>query len=60
MEKILSYGGIKAVVLSNPSYYGTYSDIAAIAELAHKLNAAVIVDEAHGAHLRFTEQGDTS
>ncbi len=56
MEKILSYGGIRAVVLSNPSYYGTYSDIAAIAELAHKHNAAVIVDEAHGAHLRFTEQ----
>lgn len=56
VEKILDYGGIRAVVLSNPSYYGTYSDLAEIIKLAHKYNAAVIVDEAHGAHLRFTEQ----
>lgn len=56
VEKILGYGGIRAVVLSNPSYYGTYSDLAEIIELAHKYNAVVIVDEAHGAHLRFMEQ----
>lgn len=56
VEKILSYGGIKAVVLSNPSYYGTYSDLKKITEIAHDHGTVVIVDEAHGGHLRFTDQ----
>lgn len=56
LEKVFSFGGIKAIVLSNPSYYGTYSDLRAVVETAHRFGAAVIVDEAHGAHLRFTKQ----
>ena len=56
IEKILSYGGIKAIVLSNPSYYGTYSDLEQITQAAHEHGAIVIVDEAHGAHLRFAGQ----
>lgn len=56
VEKILNYGGIRAIVLSNPSYYGTYSDLERIVSAAHKYGAVVIVDEAHGAHLRFTDQ----
>lgn len=56
LEKVLSFGGIKAVVLSNPSYYGTYSDMRRVVETAHRFGAAVIVDEAHGAHLRFAKQ----
>ena len=45
-----------AVVLSHPSYYGTYSDLRAIVDVAHQAGVAVIVDEAHGAQLAFTEQ----
>lgn len=56
VERILNYGGIRAIVLSNPSYYGTYSDLERIVNAAHKYGAVVIVDEAHGAHLRFTDQ----
>lgn len=45
-----------AVLLTHPSYYGTYSDLRRIAELAHAAGAAVIVDEAHGAQMAFTGQ----
>ncbi len=48
---------VQAIVLTHPSYYGTYSDLQAITELAHKNGAAVIVDEAHGPQLMFTGQG---
>ena len=43
----------KAVVITNPTYYGICSDIRTIAATAHKNGALLIVDEAHGAHLRF-------
>ncbi len=41
------------MILVNPTYYGTVSDVAAIAELLHKKGKVLIVDEAHGAHLKF-------
>lgn len=43
----------KAVVLPSPNYYGICSDIAAIAEVVHKYDGVLIVDQAHGAHLKF-------
>nr|WP_221040569.1 aminotransferase class I/II-fold pyridoxal phosphate-dependent enzyme [Gelria sp. Kuro-4] len=43
----------KAVFVINPTYYGVASPLEAIIRLAHAYGAAVIVDEAHGAHLRF-------
>ncbi len=42
-----------AVILPSPNYYGICSDIQAIAEEAHKAGMYLIVDQAHGAHLRF-------
>lgn len=45
--------GIKAVVITSPTYEGIVSDITAIAETAHKYGAVLIVDGAHGAHLPF-------
>lgn len=44
---------IKAVVITSPNYYGVCSDIKAISEIAHKNGAVLIVDQAHGAHLKF-------
>lgn len=43
----------KAVFIVNPTYYGASSDIKTIAAMAHARNMLVLVDEAHGAHMRF-------
>lgn len=42
-----------AVILTSPNYYGICSDIKAIAELVHERGKLLIVDQAHGAHLKF-------
>lgn len=42
-----------AVILPSPNYYGICSDIKAIAEVVHKYGKVLIVDQAHGAHLKF-------
>lgn len=44
-----------AVILGYPNYYGICTDIRVISEISHQYDAAVIVDEAHGAHLPFSE-----
>lgn len=46
---------IKAVVLTSPTYEGMVSDIKTIAEIVHKYQAVLIVDEAHGAHFGISE-----
>ncbi|HPZ59517.1 MAG TPA: aminotransferase class V-fold PLP-dependent enzyme, partial [Bacillota bacterium] len=45
-----------AVILPSPNYYGVCSDIAAIAEVVHRYGKVLIVDQAHGAHLKFFEE----
>ena len=42
-----------AVILPSPNYYGICSDIKEIAKVVHKYGKVVIVDQAHGAHLKF-------
>ncbi|MGN0702825.1 MAG: aminotransferase class I/II-fold pyridoxal phosphate-dependent enzyme [Lentihominibacter sp.] len=42
-----------AVILPSPNYYGVCSDIKRIAEIVHKYNKILIVDQAHGAHLKL-------
>lgn len=42
-----------AIILPSPNYYGICSDIRAIADIAHAAGKALIVDQAHGAHLQF-------
>jgi len=46
----------KAVLIINPTYYGVASDIKAIAEIVHSYNLPLLVDEAHGAHLKFNDR----
>lgn len=46
----------KAVFAVSPSYYGFCSDIKSLAEICHKKNIPLIVDEAHGAHCYFSEK----
>ena len=43
----------EAVILPSPNYYGICSDIKAIAGEVHKRGKILIVDQAHGAHLKF-------
>lgn len=56
LENVLQHTGARALVLTNPSYYGTYSDLKEIVHTAHQRGVMVIVDEAHGGHLRFSGQ----
>ena len=44
---------VEAVILPSPNYYGICSDIGAISEIVHKYNKILIVDQAHGAHLKI-------
>lgn len=42
-----------AVYVTSPDYLGGMQDIAALATAAHEFNVPLIVDNAHGAYLRF-------
>ena len=44
-----------AVILPSPNYYGICSDIRTIADIVHAAGKYLIVDQAHGAHLKFFE-----
>lgn len=46
---------IKAVLLTSPNYYGIAADVQAIAEICHAHGAVLLVDEAHGPHLGFSQ-----
>jgi arginine decarboxylase len=47
------YPQAKAVLLTNPDYYGRGIDLRTIAERVHLYNKPLLVDEAHGAHYGF-------
>ena len=44
---------IDAVILPSPNYFGIVSDVKTIAEEVHKREKVLIVDQAHGAHLKM-------
>ena len=46
----------KAVLIINPTYYGVATDIKKIAQIVHKYDIPLIVDEAHGPHLGFNDK----
>lgn len=48
---------IGLIIITSPTYEGVISDIEAIAKLAHEKKIPLLVDEAHGAHLRFMPGG---
>ncbi|KNZ42580.1 aminotransferase class I/II-fold pyridoxal phosphate-dependent enzyme [Acetobacterium bakii] len=54
-EAIIRYPDSIGMVLTNPTYYGTTSDVKAIAGFLHRQRKFLIVDEAHGAHLHFND-----
>lgn len=44
------------MVLTSPTYEGVISNIKEIAKIAHSYSIPVLIDEAHGAHLKFMEE----
>lgn len=46
----------KALILTSPNYYGVAADTKKISELLHAAGMLLLVDEAHGAHLQFSEK----
>lgn len=54
VERALSeHPDAKAVFIINPNYYGTAPPLKEIVKVAHRYDVPVLVDEAHGAHLKF-------
>ena len=53
LDLIKNNKNIKALILTSPTYEGVVSDIKTIADIVHSFNIPLIVDEAHGAHLKF-------
>ena len=50
-----SAGGFDLVILTSPDYIGETLDIAGICRICHKHGVPVLVDAAHGAHFRFSD-----
>ena len=55
-EAVAAHPEAKAVVLVYPTYYGTTVDLRAIADFLHSRKMLLLVDEAHGPHLPFSEE----
>ena len=53
IEKKLAEGEFFAVYLTSPDYLGRTADIAGAAEACHRHGVPLLVDNAHGAYLRF-------
>lgn len=47
---------IKAVLVTSPNYYGIAAPLKEIAAICHQRGVLLLVDEAHGPHLGFSEQ----
>lgn len=55
-KKLKENPKIKAVMVVYPNYFGITSDLARIADIVHAHNAVLIVDEAHGSHMHFSDR----
>ena len=55
-QTIKDHPDAKAILINNPTYYGICSDLKGLTEMAHEAGMLVLVDEAHGAHLYFTDK----
>ncbi len=55
LENILieNDGRITAIYITSPDYLGNVADIKSLSEVCHKYGAILLVDNAHGAYLRF-------
>ena len=52
-EKIKKNPDVKAFYLTSPNYYGVMQDISLISSICKRRGIPVLVDNAHGSHLKF-------
>ncbi|MGM7684060.1 aminotransferase class I/II-fold pyridoxal phosphate-dependent enzyme [Cytobacillus sp. Hm23] len=52
-QAIKEHPKAKAIILTNPNYYGQSVDLTEVISFAHDYNIPVLVDEAHGAHFNL-------
>ncbi|TCS77951.1 aminotransferase class I/II-fold pyridoxal phosphate-dependent enzyme [Tepidibacillus fermentans] len=52
-KALMDHPEAKAVLLTNPNYYGIGVDLTEIARLVHRYRIPLLIDEAHGAHFGF-------
>ena len=55
-QAVCKHPEAKAALLVYPTYYGVATDLVAIAEILHDAGMLLLVDEAHGPHLRFFDE----
>ncbi|MDY6085921.1 MAG: aminotransferase class V-fold PLP-dependent enzyme [Peptoniphilaceae bacterium] len=54
VERALTeHADIRTVIITSPTFEGVVSDVKTIAALCHAHGARLLVDQAHGAHLRY-------
>ncbi|MEZ0536874.1 aminotransferase class V-fold PLP-dependent enzyme [Caldicellulosiruptoraceae bacterium PP1] len=54
-EKTIKNSNAKYIFITSPSYFGIIQNIDYLSTIAHKYKKSLIVDEAHGAHLKFLD-----
>ena len=52
-DTALTRSGATALYVTSPDYYGRMCDVAALSAVCRRYGAALLVDNAHGAHLPF-------
>lgn len=58
VERVLnSDSSVTAVYITSPDYLGDMADIRGISEACHRHGALLLVDNAHGAYLKFAGEG---
>ncbi len=55
LDSFLSANPVDAVYITSPDYLGNMSPIRELAQICHAHNCLLLVDNAHGAYLAFTE-----
>ncbi|MBP2024888.1 aminotransferase class I/II-fold pyridoxal phosphate-dependent enzyme [Peptoniphilus stercorisuis] len=59
-KKLSENKNIKVVVLTSPNYFGICLNLKEISKVIKKHNGILIVDEAHGSHINFTDKREYS
>jgi arginine decarboxylase len=55
-EALAGCGDVVGAMVVSPTYFGAVADVAGLAEVAHARGVPLLVDEAWGAHLRFSDR----
>lgn len=55
LERLLARDAPTAVYITSPDYLGNVADLSAVAEVCHRYGVLLVVDNAHGAYLRFLQ-----